>query len=216
MKKFKVILLLSVLSMSLAGCGSQVKTENNEAELEPEDTVVEMVLFDENQELLNGKHMIAIEVEGYGVIEVELDADTAPITATNFINLIEEGFYDGLTFHRIIDEFMIQGGCPDGTGMGGSDVNIAGEFTQNGYENNISHVRGTISMARSGALNSGSSQFFIMHEDGLYLDGAYAGFGTVTSGMDIVDEIVEDAKPVDGNGSIGSENQPVIQSITIL
>lgn len=156
-----------------------------------------------------------IEVEGYGSITVELDQETAPITAQNFVNLAESGFYDGLTFHRIYSGFMIQGGDPNGDGTGGSDEEIIGEFASNGYENNLSHTRGVISMARSDDYDSASSQFFIVHEDSDFLDGEYAAFGWVTEGMDIVDAICEDAEPYDDNGMIYAEDQPVITSITI-
>lgn len=156
-----------------------------------------------------------IEIEGYGTIIVELDQSTAPVTVANFVNLAQEGFYDGLTFHRIIEGFMIQGGDPNGNGTGGSEQNIVGEFSSNGYENNISHTRGTISMARSSAYDSASSQFFIMHEDTTSLDGDYAAFGYVIEGMDIVDAICTDAEPTDSNGTISAEEQPVITSITI-
>lgn len=163
--------------------------------------------------MLSGKHNVEINIKDYGTIEVELDADTAPITVTNFVSLVKDGFYDGLTFHRIIDGFMIQGGDPEGTGMGGSEKTIKGEFSSNGIDNDISHVRGVISMARSQDVDSASSQFFIVQTDSTYLDGNYAGFGKVTSGMDIVDKICENAKPTDGNGGIAKEDQPVIESI---
>ncbi len=163
----------------------------------------------------NKTYIADINVEGYGTISVQLDSKAAPKTVKNFVELAESGFYDGLTFHRIIEGFMIQGGDPKGNGTGGSDKKIEGEFSQNGHENPLSHVRGTISMARSSAMNSASSQFFIVHEDSTYLDGAYAAFGTVISGMEVVDAICKDAKPTDGNGTIAKDDQPVITSITI-
>lgn len=156
-----------------------------------------------------------IEVEGYGTITLALDASAAPVTTENFVSLARKGFYDGLTFHRIIEGFMIQGGDPNGNGTGGSDQTIKGEFSQNGVENRLSHTRGAISMARSEDYDSASSQFFIVHEDSTFLDGAYAAFGYVTEGMEVVDAICADAEPIDGNGSIAPENQPVIQSVTI-
>ena len=156
-----------------------------------------------------------IAVKDYGTIKVELDADIAPITVTNFVNLAKGGFYDGLTFHRIIDGFMIQGGDPLGNGTGGADENIKGEFAQNGVENSISHVRGTISMARSQEYDSASSQFFIVQSDSTYLDGQYAGFGTVTEGMEIVDKICQDIPVQDNNGTVSPDDQPVIESITV-
>lgn len=156
-----------------------------------------------------------IEIEGYGTITLELDASAAPVTTENFVSLAREGFYDGLTFHRIIEGFMIQGGDPDGNGTGGSEQTIKGEFRENGVENSLSHTRGAISMARSNDYDSASSQFFIVHEDSTFLDGSYAAFGYVTEGMEVVDAICADAEPIDGDGFIAPENQPVIQSITI-
>ena len=144
---------------------------------------------------------------------MELDADTAPITVENFMTLAEDGFYDGLTFHRIIDGFMIQGGDPEGTGTGGSDESIKGEFSSNGVKNSIKHTRGTISMARSNDPDSASSQFFIMHQDANYLDGEYAGFGHVTSGMKVVDSICKKTPVADNNGTVVKKNQPVIEKI---
>ena len=134
--------------------------------------------------MLNGKHIVLMTVKDYGDIKLELDADMAPITVTNFIDLVESKFYDGLTFHRIIDGFMIQGGDPDGNGTGGSDTTIKGEFSSNGVKNTISHVRGVISMARSNHPDSASSQFFIVHDDATYLDGDYAAFGKITENVE--------------------------------
>ncbi|MBQ6065691.1 MAG: peptidylprolyl isomerase [Clostridia bacterium] len=134
--------------------------------------------------------MIRIEMDNGGIIDIELYPDKAPLTVANFKKLVEEGFYDGLTFHRIIPGFMIQGGDPKGTGTGGSDETIKGEFAANGFpQNDIRHVRGVLSMARTMNPDSASSQFFIMHEDAPHLDGSYAAFGKVVSGMDTVDEI---------------------------
>lgn len=133
--------------------------------------------------------MVRIEMENGGIIDIELYEDKAPITCANFKKLVEKGFYDGLIFHRVIAGFMIQGGDPTGTGCGGSEENIKGEFLANGIKNEISHVRGVISMARSQNMNSASSQFFIMHADGKFLDGQYAAFGKVVSGIEVVDEI---------------------------
>ena len=158
-----------------------------------------------------------IDIENYGKITLTLDADATPKTVANFVKLAKSGFYDGLTFHRIMEGFMMQGGDPEGTGMGGSDETIVGEFSDNGYENSISHIRGTISMARNGYdYNSASSQFFIVHKDSTFLDGQYAAFGRVTDGMDVVDKVCEDAKPTDDNGTIPASEQPVIKSITIV
>lgn len=165
---------------------------------------------------LTGTHDVEIKVKDYGTIDVQLDADTAPITVTNFIKLVQENFYDGLTFHRIMDGFMIQGGDPLGNGTGGSDQTIKGEFKNNKVENNISHKRGVISMARSSDPDSASSQFFIVQTDSTFLDGDYAAFGEVTSGMDVVDAICKDAKPTDDNGTIPADQQPVIEYIKVL
>ena len=164
----------------------------------------------------SGKHHVAITVRDYGTITVELDADAAPITVQNFLDLADSGFYDGLTFHRIMEGFMIQGGDPEGTGMGGSDKTIKGEFSANGVENPLSHTRGAISMARSSAMDSASSQFFIVQKDSTFLDGQYACFGYVTNGMDVVDAIAADAQPTDGNGTIPADQQPVIESVKVL
>ena len=164
----------------------------------------------------SGTHHAEIDIENYGTIALELDADTAPISVENFCTLANEGFYNGLTFHRIISGFMIQGGDPNGDGTGGSENTIKGEFSSNGVENNISHVRGTISMARSTDNDSASSQFFIVHEDSTFLDGEYAAFGHVTSGMEIVDAICADTEVEDDNGTVAWWNQPVISEIRII
>lgn len=138
-----------------------------------------------------GKVNVEISVEDYGKIQLELDGDTAPITVANFVSLVEDGFYDGLTFHRVVKGFMIQGGDPNGDGTGGSDETIKGEFSLNGVENDISHVRGVISMARSQSFDSASSQFFICDANSTFLDGQYAAFGYVTEGLDVVDAIAD-------------------------
>ncbi len=164
----------------------------------------------------SGTHHATIEVADYGTIELALNANVAPITVSNFCNLANQGFYDGLTFHRIISGFMIQGGDPNGDGTGGSSQNIKGEFSKNGVENPISHVRGTISMARSSAYDSGSSQFFIMHKTTTSLDGQYAAFGSVTSGIEVVDAICEKVQVEDSNGTVAAANQPVITKITVV
>ena len=156
-----------------------------------------------------------IVIKDYGTVTFRLETGKAPITCKNFIELAESGFYNGLTFHRIIDGFMIQGGDPNGNGTGGSGKNIIGEFKANGRDTGLSHTRGAVSMARSSAYDSASSQFFIVHQDFPSLDGQYAVFGYVTAGMDVVDAICAAARPVDNNGTIPSEEQPVIESVTI-
>lgn len=162
-----------------------------------------------------GKRHVEITVKDYGTIKLELDADTAPETVQNFISLAKDGFYDGLTFHRIIKGFMIQGGDPSGNGTGGSDKTIKGEFSANGVENNLSHKRGVISMARSGNPDSASSQFFIMHQDTPSLDGQYAAFGEVTEGIEVVDQICEKTPVTDDNGTVEPGQQPKIESIKV-
>ena len=181
-------------------------TQNNQTNNESE----------ENNMYSTGKHHAKIVVKNYGTIALELDADVAPITVENFANLVNEGFYNGLTFHRIISGFMIQGGDPLGNGTGGSSKTIKGEFASNGVKNSISHVRGTISMARSSMPNSASSQFFIVHKDSTFLDGQYAAFGTVTSGMEVVDKICAETAVEDDNGTVAKNNQPVIEKITMI
>lgn len=156
-----------------------------------------------------------IEIADYGMITIGLDANVAPVTVENFVSLAESGFYDGLTFHRIVKNFMMQGGDPQGDGFGNSGKRIFGEFTSNGFTNNMLHTRGAVSMARSNDNNSASCQFFIVHQDSPHLDGDYAVFGYVTNGIEIVDQICEDAKPINRNGMISADAQPVITSITI-
>ena len=156
---------------------------------------------------------IKITMQGGGEIELELYPDIAPVTVANFKKLVEKGFYNGLTFHRIIKGFMIQGGDPEGTGMGGSDEKIVGEFAMNGFNNTLRHTRGVISMARSQMPNSASSQFFIMHEDAPHLDGSYAAFGKVTKGIEIVDEIADTPVSFDGQSPIVT---PVIETMVVL
>lgn len=155
-------------------------------------------------------HRVAIEVQDYGTIELELYPTKAPITVANFEKLVKEGFYDGLTFHRVVKNFMIQGGDPKGDGSGGSDKTIKGEFSQNGFtRNDIKHERGVISMARS-SNDSASSQFFIVHKDSFSLDGNYAAFGRVTSGMDVVDAIANVKVKDNGSGETSTPAKPVV------
>lgn len=154
-----------------------------------------------------------IEIKDYGTITVALDASAAPETVANFVSLAKSGFYDGLTFHRIIEGFMMQGGAPKEGSK--SPETIKGEFSANGVDNKLSHTRGAISMARANPYDSASSQFFIVHKDSTFLDGKYAAFGYVTSGIEVVDAVCEAAKPTDDNGSIPKDQQPVIVSVKI-
>ncbi len=181
-----------------------------------EETPLEIGNVRPEGDYLSGLHYVQIDVQDYGSMLAELDADAAPITVTNFVKLAKEGFYNGLTFHRIIDGFMIQGGDPNGNGTGGSSENIQGEFAQNGWNNPIAHERGVLSMARTSDPNSASSQFFIMHQASPSLDGSYAAFGRILDGMEVVDAICKNTPVTDGNGTVEKANQPVITSIRVL
>lgn len=244
-RKFLAVLCVTAVSASLlSGCGSEKKTEEKEAagevqgnELsdgsEEEEETASEEIKSENEEKtedssdaegvmldvsspLSGTHHAEMILKDYGTIKMELDADTAPLTVTNFVKLVQEDFYDGLTFHRIINDFMMQGGDPEGNGTGGAEETVKGEFSNNGVENDISHTKGVISMARSTDYDSASSQFFIVQADSTYLDGDYAAFGHVTEGMDIVDEICKNAKPINSGGLIDTPEQPVIEDIVIV
>lgn len=209
MKKFLSLLAAGFLTMSLlAGCGSKTESNEKQAKAEQETT--------KETETKQANTIVEIQVKDYGTIKVELDEESAPLTVANFLKLTKAGFYDGLTFHRIIDGFMIQGGDPLGNGTGGSKENVKGEFSDNGVDNPLSHKRGVISMARSQMMDSASSQFFIVQSDSIYLDGQYAAFGCVTEGMEIVDKICKDAIVQDNNGTVLPENQPVIESIKVV
>ena len=166
--------------------------------------------------LAQGATLVQMDIADYGTIILELYPETAPITVANFVKLVQEGFYDGLTFHRIIDGFMIQGGDPKGNGTGGSAEKIKGEFSQNGVDNPLKHERGVISMARSSQPDSASSQFFIMHADAPHLDGAYAAFGKVISGIEVVDAICANTPVSDYNGTVPNGYKPVITSVKVL
>ena len=202
-----ILLLMMMLTLAMTACGSSGNGEpaaEETAEPAAEETAEPV-----------GIHHAEIVIKDYGTVKLELDGDTAPITVQNFMDLANAGFYDGLTFHRIMDGFMIQGGDPNGNGTGGSEQNIKGEFAANGVDNSISHKKGVISMARAQDFDSASSQFFIVQEDSEFLDGQYAAFGHVTEGQEIVDSIAKDAKPLDDNGTIAPEDQPVIETIKI-
>lgn len=212
-----LVVILIILAISVYFITKKGENSNEKQNVQ-EDAQTEQK--EENKEeksmYSSGKHHAQIVIKNYGTISLELDADMAPITVENFANLVNDGFYDGLTFHRIISGFMIQGGDPEGNGLGGSNKEIKGEFSANGVKNTISHTRGVISMARAQSYNSASSQFFIMHEDAPYLDGSYAAFGHVTEGIEIVDKICEDTKVEDSNGTVIKENQPVIEKIIMI
>lgn len=214
-----IILMAALLSLCLTGCGdtrenadkSTAKTTKKESFAEKKDADTS------NSQYLTGKHHAEIVIAEYGKLELELDADIAPITVTNFVNLAKKGFYNGLTFHRIMSGFMIQGGDPNGDGTGGSEETIKGEFRSNGVENTMSHKRGVISMARTqNDPDSASSQFFIVQADSDFLDGDYAAFGKVTAGMDIVDKICQSVQPIDNNGTVPADQQPKITAIKVI
>ncbi len=224
-KSYIIIGVVVVLMLAAAGIYAKInkasattkKNENVENSIEQDNNVNQGSNNEkENNMYSTGTHHAEMVIKDYGTVKMELYADIAPITVANFAKLVNKGFYNGLTFHRIISGFMIQGGDPLGNGTGGSDEEIKGEFALNGVENSISHTRGTISMARASAYNSASSQFFIMHQDYTGLDGAYAAFGKVTEGMEFVDKICEDVVPVDNNGTVLKSKQPVIVSIKMI
>lgn len=207
---------LGVATLCLAGCGAKGASDSSASTSAATSASASgSCVTSASGTYASGTHHATIEVEGYGTIKLELDADVAPVTVANFAKLAGDGFYNGLTFHRIISGFMVQGGDPNGNGTGGSFEKIVGEFSENGHPNSISHVRGTISMARSQAYNSASSQFFIMQADTPSLDGQYAAFGHVTEGMDVVDAMCEAAHPTDNNGTIAVADQPRISSISM-
>ena len=209
MKKNLFVFLTLAAALLLCACGKTQPAETTAAQETPAATSGGE--SSPSQQLRHAE----ITVRDYGTIKLELDASVAPITVENFVKLAQSGFYDGLTFHRIMDGFMIQGGDPDGNGTGGSDEKIKGEFSKNGVPNPISHVKGVISMARSNDPDSASSQFFITVADSTFLDGSYAAFGRVTEGMEVAEKIAKDAKPVDNNGTIPADQQPVIEKIVI-
>ncbi len=213
-KATKLLCMALILIVGITGCGGNAKEGEQSGKTGSTDSGKQQE--SQTGETLTGKHHVEIQIKDYGTIKAELDADVAPISVSNFVSLAKSGFYDGLTFHRIISGFMIQGGDPKGDGTGGSDKNIKGEFSANGVENSISHVRGTISMARAREYDSASSQFFIVHQDSVYLDGQYAAFGKVTEGMEIVDQICEKTPIADGNEKVEADKQPKIETIKVI
>lgn len=211
MKKILIAMVALMMVFAVTACGED---SNSDTDTAAETTAESAAAGSEPAEGV-GTHHAEIDIADYGTVKLELDGDTAPITVQNFMDLAKAGFYDGLTFHRIIDGFMIQGGDPNGDGTGGSEKTIKGEFASNGVENNISHKKGVISMARAQDPDSASSQFFIVVADSEFLDGDYAAFGRVTEGQEIVDQIAADAEPLDDNGTIEKDKQPVIETIRI-
>ncbi|MCQ2514241.1 MAG: peptidylprolyl isomerase [Ruminococcus sp.] len=204
--------VIASMGMMFTGCGNKTTSTSSSTTTQPATKATEGEVNPDDYKDFKA----VIDVVNYGKIELEFEPESAPITVANFVKLADEGFYDGLTFHRIMEGFMIQGGDPLGNGTGGSDENIKGEFSDNGVDNKLSHTRGAVSMARSNDPDSASSQFFIVHQDSTFLDGSYAVFGYVTSGMDVVDRIAADSKPIDNNGTIRTSEQPVISSVTII
>ena len=214
MKKTLCLLLSLALLLALCACGARTTAAPAPSAAPAVESTAPETAVSETASEATLRHA-EITIRDYGTIKLELDASAAPLTVANFCALAERGFYDGLTFHRIMDGFMIQGGDPLGNGTGGSSETIPGEFLQNGVDNPISHVKGVISMARSSSPNSASSQFFITVADSTFLDGGYAAFGRVTEGMEVAEQIAKDARPVDNNGTVPPEQQPVIESIVI-
>lgn len=209
-KTLKLLSLLATMAIVLCCCSAK---ENPVVTNPNDDNGPAMISYELGGTSNQMNPKVEIKIKDYGTIQLELEPNKAPITVDNYMRLVNEGFYDGLTFHRIIKDFMIQGGDPLGNGTGGSDVEIKGEFESNGVKNDISHTRGVISMARSQLPNSASSQFFICHQDSQFLDGNYAAFGHVTSGIEVVDKICDTVEPVDSNGTVPKANQPVIEYI---
>ena len=199
MKKIKILLVFLLTLIVFTACESSKDYDNRQ------------------KNLYNDQIKVNMEINNYGTIELELYPNLAPITVNNFVSLVKSGFYDGLTFHRVIDGFMIQGGDPTGTGQGGLDQKIKGEFQANGITNELKHERGVISMSRAGNdYNSASCQFFIVQTTYPSLDGNYAAFGRVTKGIEVVDKIVKNTKVEDNNGKVLKENQPIINKIYIV
>lgn len=204
-RKLISVLLACLLLTTMLLCGCTGEEEKNTEPLATGDGSV--------LSMAEVTHYVTIEIENYGTIKAELYGKTAPISVDNFVKLAQSGFYNGLTFHRIIEGFMMQGGAPNANSP---DVTpIKGEFSANGVENNLKHERGVLSMARTNVMDSATSQFFIMHQTSPHLDGQYAAFGLVIEGMEVVDKICTEAEPYDNNGSIAKADQPVISSITV-
>ena len=211
-----VILAAVLLATALSDKNTQTSATNNPGTTQPAQTTAPAEKLQGDGATLDtavATHIAKIEIKDYGTITLELYGNTAPISVNNFVSLAESGFYTGLTFHRIIEGFMMQGGAPNAESP--NLTPIPGEFASNGYVNNLKHQRGVISMARSSVMDSATSQFFIMHADKTHLDGDYAAFGMVIDGIEVVDAICADAKPTDGNGSIAAAERPIILSVTV-
>lgn len=206
----------TVVETTIVETTKEVETTTEAKAVETTQQVISETIKETSEVKNMGNPKVEISVKNYGVIQLELDPSQAPITVENFVNLVNSGFYNGLTFHRIISGFMIQGGDPLGNGTGGSDKEIKGEFASNGVDNNIKHLRGVISMARSSFPDSASSQFFIVHQDSPHLDGDYAAFGHVISGIEVVDKICENTPVQDRNGTVSKADQPVIEYIKVI
>lgn len=216
MKKHLFLAVL-VAAAVLSGCKKEANAETRPEPVQTESRAETGAEPAESGVMVTGeKPQIKIHIKDYGVITAQLEPDAAPITVENFLKLAKDGFYDGLTFHRIISGFMIQGGDPLGNGMGGSEQMIKGEFSGNGVDNPLSHTRGALSMARAQNKDSASSQFFIVHKDSDFLNGDYAVFGYVTEGMDVVDKICDNVAVEDSNGTVKKENQPVIERVEVV
>ena len=202
LSRYKIIFsfVLITLIFTLTGCGTQGENVTNESEK-----------TSNYASSVTEKPIVTITMENEEKILIELDPAVAPNTVANFVSLVEKGFYDGVIFHRVIPDFMIQGGDPEGNGTGGADYTIKGEFSENGFENNLKHDRGVISMARSNDPNSASSQFFIMVKESTHLDGKYAAFGKVIEGMEVVDDIVS----VERDGSDKPLKDQTMKSVTV-
>ena len=219
MKFIRILALFAALVFAFAACAKEEgpiggdPLSRDTANVKEPMSVADMTPYEIKDDVT---YFADIEIVGHGTVTVQLDQKSAPITVSNFATLASNGFYDGLTFHRIVEGFVMQGGDPKADGTGGSDRPIKGEFMYNGVDNMIPHLRGTISMARRGdSYNSATSQFFIVHKNYTNLDGQYAAFGRVTEGMEIVDDICEAAEPINRTGLVEYSKQPVIKTITI-
>lgn len=220
MKKIlKIVALIMAMTFILCSCGSYTSTTSSDSKTTvPAGNINNNGSFnndaskDDDIKESTGEHpQVRFTMQNGGSFVIELYPEYAPKTVENFIGLVSEGFYDGLTFHRVVEDFMAQGGCPEGTGMGGSSRKIKGEFSINGFEQNVlSHTRGVVSMARSSSYNSASSQFFICYSDATFLDGQYAAFGMVTQGMEVVDSFLETERTMGSDGALSKPIVPIV------